>query len=122
MRCLTKRSGLRLEAAKVASELEGTSEALVASAWANELGRAVGRNDNFFDVGGHSLLAVKVFRHIAEVTGAPISLTDVFRFPTVRTLADRIRKGAGDDKDKPNAGLGRAQARLAARRRDPAGA
>ena len=28
-----------------------------------------GRDDNFFDIGGHSLLAVKVFRRLADATG-----------------------------------------------------
>ena len=66
------------------------TEKLVAGIWADELGVSVGRDDNFFDVGGHSLLAVKVFRRICEATDAPLALTDVFRFPTVRTIAAHI--------------------------------
>jgi hypothetical protein len=31
-----------------------------------------------------------VFRRICEATGAPLALTDVFRFPTVRTIAAHI--------------------------------
>ncbi len=90
--------------------LEGTREELVASVWTNELGRAVGRNDNFFDVGGHSLLAVKVFRRIADATGAPISLTDVFRFPTVRQFTahlDALMGSSADDEPKPPTGADR---------------
>jgi hypothetical protein len=65
-------------------------ERLVAAVWADELERPVGRDDNFFDIGGHSLLAVKVFRRIGAETGAAIALTDVFRFPTVRTFAAHL--------------------------------
>jgi len=66
------------------------TEKLVASIWADELGVPVGRDDNFFDVGGHSLLAVKVFRRICDATDAALALTDVFRFPTVRTISAHI--------------------------------
>jgi AMP-binding enzyme/phosphopantetheine binding protein len=62
-------------------------EKLVADIWAEELGRAVGRDDNFFEIGGHSLLAVKVFRRLTDVVSVPLALTDIFRYPTVRTFA-----------------------------------
>jgi hypothetical protein len=65
-------------------------ERLVADIWSAELERPVGRDDNFFDIGGHSLLAVKVFRRLSDATSAPLSLTDVFRFPTVRTFAAHL--------------------------------
>ena len=37
-------------------------EAAVIEIWSTVLGRPIQRDDNFFEVGGHSLLAVKVFR------------------------------------------------------------
>ena len=75
-----------------AAPLADDTERLVAAVWTAELERAVGRDDNFFDIGGHSLLAVKVFRGLTEATGAPLALTDIFRFPTVRTCAAHIAK------------------------------
>jgi hypothetical protein len=66
------------------------TERLVAATWATELERTVGRDDNFFDIGGHSLLAVKVFRRLTTLTAAPLALTDVFRYPTVRTFAAHL--------------------------------
>jgi acyl-CoA synthetase (AMP-forming)/AMP-acid ligase II len=68
----------------------GGDEQLVAAIWTEELGRAVGRDDNFFEIGGHSLLAVKVFRRLTDATDVPLALTDVFRFPTVRTFAAHL--------------------------------
>lgn len=98
-------------------------EQKLAGLWTELLGLpAVDVNANFFDLGGHSLLAFQMLRRVQSDFSRDVTITDVFRFPTVRTLSTRIRGGGSDDKDKPNTGIGRAQARLAARRRDPAGA
>ena len=50
----------------------------------------VGLRDNFFDIGGHSLLAVQLHRRLSAVSEKPVSLTDIFRFPTVATLAAHL--------------------------------
>jgi len=83
-----------------AGEVSEGTEATVAAEWTRQLGRDVGRSDNFFDIGGHSLLAVNVFRNLADTTGTPISLTDVFRYPTVQQFAahlDRLLADAGSE-------------------------
>jgi natural product biosynthesis luciferase-like monooxygenase protein len=102
---------------------ESDSEAIVAAAWTAELGMAVGRNDNFFDVGGHSLLAVAVFRRLSKDVGTALALTDVFRFPTIRTLAAHIEQlgdtasgEAGGASDRAAAGSRRGEMRRKARR------
>lgn len=51
--------------------------------------------DNFFDLGGHSLLAVKVHRRLNETLERPLAITDLFRFPTVKSLADFLSDGSG---------------------------
>ena len=75
-------------------------EQLVADVWVAELERPVGRDDNFFDIGGHSLLAVKVFRRLTRAPPATLALTDIFRFPTVRTFAAHLGalRHDGDDR------------------------
>lgn len=65
-------------------------ETMVAQIWTDELGRPVGRDDNFFEIGGHSLLAVKVFRRLTEATEVPLALTDIFRYPTIRAFAAHL--------------------------------
>jgi phenylacetate-coenzyme A ligase PaaK-like adenylate-forming protein len=65
-------------------------ESFVATIWSEELGRAVSRDDNFFEIGGHSLLAVKVFRRLTEATDVPLALTDIFRYPTIRAFAAHL--------------------------------
>ncbi|MEA5552827.1 amino acid adenylation domain-containing protein [Anabaena cylindrica UHCC 0172] len=60
--------------------------------WENVLGvRPIGLNDNFFDVGGHSLLAVKLFAQIEKIFGKNIALTTLFQTPTIKQLANVLR-------------------------------
>jgi hypothetical protein len=54
----------------------------------------VGARDNFFDLGGHSLLAVKAHRILKQEFSKPLAITDLFRFPTVRALAEYLDDGA----------------------------
>jgi amino acid adenylation domain-containing protein len=69
-------------------------EAALAEIWAEVLGRArVGVKENFFDLGGHSLLLVKVQTRLGETLGRKIPIVDLFRFPTVAALAEHL--GAG---------------------------
>ena len=72
-------------------------EAQIAAIWARVLGVAkVGAKDNFFALGGHSLLAVQVHRELKDKVGAAkLSITDIFRFPTLQALAAHL-----DDKPK----------------------
>jgi natural product biosynthesis luciferase-like monooxygenase protein len=79
--------GRALTSAAPTAPPEDAREQMVADIWTAALGRPVGRDDNFFEIGGHSLLAVKVFRSLADTTGKKLALTDVFRYPTVRTFA-----------------------------------
>ncbi len=48
----------------------------------------VGVNDNFFDLGGHSLLIVRVHQLLKQQVDKPISLTDLYRFPTISSLTE----------------------------------
>jgi natural product biosynthesis luciferase-like monooxygenase protein len=56
----------------------------------------VGRNENFFDIGGHSLLAIQVHRRLAAVAPHPVALTDIFRFPTIAALGSHLSGETGD--------------------------
>ena len=57
-------------------------------------------DDNFFDLGGHSLLVVQVHRKLQEVLGRALSLTDIFRFPTIRALSSYLTAGSAGDSRK----------------------
>ncbi|WP_372666088.1 non-ribosomal peptide synthetase [Amycolatopsis kentuckyensis] len=68
-------------------------EMALAKLWEDLLGRRVGVTDGFFDVGGHSLLAVVLVDRIQAELGATVGLAEVFRAPTIRALADLVRAG-----------------------------
>jgi len=85
------RSGTAAPLSEVAAPKDDI-ERLVADVWTEQLGRPVGRSDNFFDIGGHSLLAVAVFRTLQQTTGLRIALTDVFRYPTVAGFAAYLQQ------------------------------
>jgi acyl carrier protein len=93
---------------------EGEIEETIAGIWREALGLAeVSVTDNFFDLGGHSLLVVQVQRRMKEKLGRDIAITDVFRFSTIRALAAHL---SGSEDDRPSAasrGSARAAARLA---------
>jgi non-ribosomal peptide synthetase component F/acyl carrier protein len=52
----------------------------------------VGLNDNFFEVGGHSLLMIEIRNKIGELLGKKISVLDLFRCPTIGSLSDYLTK------------------------------
>ncbi len=100
-------------AAETSAPAESPLEERIAGVWQRVLGvPRVGRSDNFFDLGGHSLLAVRLHRELGAVIDAPLSMTDIFRFPTVRALAAHLEGGP-----EARAALGEVAARAAARRR-----
>lgn len=63
-------------------------ERAISTVWEEVLGlHAIGLQDNFFDLGGHSLLLPKVLARVRELTSREISMVDLFRYPTVQSLA-----------------------------------
>ena len=63
-------------------------EAEVLDVWEQTLGRTgISIDDNFFDIGGHSLLIVRMHRQLKERLERSIALTELYRFPTVRSFA-----------------------------------
>ncbi len=50
----------------------------------------VGLHDNFFDLGGHSLLLLRVHHRLGELSTQQISMVEMFQYPTVDKLARRL--------------------------------
>ncbi|MGN6381061.1 MAG: amino acid adenylation domain-containing protein [Dyella sp.] len=72
------------------------AEARIAGIWAEVLGIPdIGIDDNFFDLGGESF---KAFRVVGRVGGG-IGVTELFKYPTVRQLAERVSGGRSTSDD-----------------------
>jgi amino acid adenylation domain-containing protein len=66
-------------------------EQAIVDIWCQTLGvRRIGLADNFFDLGGDSLLLATVHTILQRHLKIEISITDLFEFPTVRSLAHRL--------------------------------
>ncbi|MBN3816192.1 amino acid adenylation domain-containing protein [Paraburkholderia sp. Se-20369] len=77
---------------------QGDIEQTVAALWAELLGvERVGRHDNFFALGGHSLIAARLLAQIRETFGHEVSIRTLFEAPTVAQLAPRIHATGPSD-------------------------
>ena len=95
---------------------ESQLEKEIASIWEQVLGVSkAGLADNFFDLGGHSLLVIQVQRRLREATGREISITDMFRLPTISALAAHLNGSL--TRTAVSDGLSRANARRGMRLR-----
>ena len=73
---------------------EGLIAQTVAAVWSEVLGiDKVGEQDNFFDLGGHSLLLIRVHRILEDRLSPGLSVVELFKHPTVGALAQRIAQG-----------------------------
>ena len=67
------------------------TEKMVATVFRGVLGRAdFGVTDNFFDLGGHSLMAARLMSELRAASAADLSLRDLFTRPTIAGLAEAI--------------------------------
>jgi acyl carrier protein len=88
--------------------------------WAEVLGvERVGAHDRFFDLGGHSLLLVRVQARLREAFGQPVPITHLFRYLTVSALAAALDAPAPEPAAAPadDARVGAGRHRLRARGR-----
>jgi amino acid adenylation domain-containing protein len=76
---------------------QGEIETTLAALWSELLGvERVGRHDNFFALGGHSLMAVRLVSRIAS-SGVELPFATLFASPTLKTLAlaIEVQRNAG---------------------------
>ncbi|MDN6864520.1 phosphopantetheine-binding protein, partial [Pseudomonas rhodesiae] len=78
-------------------------EQQIAAIWAEVLHLPqVGLNDNFFEVGGHSLLAIQITSRVQAELGLDVPLVEVFQTETLRAYvqaAATFRAGSAEDFD-----------------------
>jgi amino acid adenylation domain-containing protein/non-ribosomal peptide synthase protein (TIGR01720 family) len=65
-------------------------ERTIHAVWVRALGPHIGVEDNFFEAGGHSLLAFRVLAALRAEAGLVVSPADLFQCPTIAALARRM--------------------------------
>jgi len=99
---------------------EGPHEQTVAQVYAETLSvENIGRDGDFFALGGHSLKAAYALNRLEELTGCRLPLTQIFATPTVAGLATHLRDAAAGTyepiphaEDRPAYPMSAAQRRL----------
>ncbi len=90
-------------------------ERRVAAIWQRLLGlEQVGVHDNFFDLGGNSLIGLQVVSEIGRELGIQVAPVTLFESPTVAGLARHLAREAGDMGDGAEDVLGTSAAAVAA--------
>ncbi|MFM2060605.1 MAG: hypothetical protein RLZZ507_275 [Cyanobacteriota bacterium] len=90
-RALPAPDNLRPELANNYQPPESDVEKSIAKIWKQVLQlEKVGVNDNFFDLGGHSLLVVQVNNKLREILNRDLSVVDIFQNPTIKSLAEYL--------------------------------
>ncbi|CAK0769723.1 Amino acid adenylation domain-containing protein/thioester reductase domain-containing protein [Gammaproteobacteria bacterium] len=75
-----------------AAPITATEEKLV-EIWAGILNiQPIGRDDNFFDLGGHSLLIMQLLSQVREIFQVDLPLASLFEYPTVAQWGQVIKK------------------------------
>ncbi|MFV0920461.1 amino acid adenylation domain-containing protein, partial [Ralstonia nicotianae] len=75
---------------------QGEVEQTLAGIWQTLLGvERVGRHDDFFALGGHSLQAVRLVAQVRTQLGAELGLTELFAQPSLSAVAQAIVRGQG---------------------------
>jgi hypothetical protein len=69
------------------SEPLGGLERQLISIWQEVLGvQRIDVHDDFFDLGGHSLLVIQLHRRVSPLVARPVAIADLFRYSTVHKL------------------------------------
>jgi AMP-binding enzyme/AMP-binding enzyme C-terminal domain/Phosphopantetheine attachment site len=89
--------GARKQLKSEYTQPKGELEQLIAGVWGRALNlNKVGREDNFFDLGGHSLLLAQVHGQLSQALNRSLPLIKMLEHPTVRSLARFLSQEQGD--------------------------
>ncbi len=79
----------------------GLEEEILAAIWCQILGlERVGNHDNYFSLGGDSIRSVEIVA-LAQERGLSLTIDQLFRFPTIQTLAAELREAKGEHEQTP---------------------
>ncbi len=95
---LPEPDGTRPEMEEVYVSPSTTSEKSLSDIWCRVLGLdRVGTNDNFFDLGGSSILAVRIIASIQEELGIEIPVVKLFQYPNISLMAKYLSQNQSDE-------------------------
>ena len=93
------------------------TEERIAAVWQDLLGiQPVGVHDNFFDLGGNSLMAIRVIARLKSELGVDVSEVSIFEGPTVATLARLLAPEPEEEGETYEGRRSRGERRRAARK------
>lgn len=97
--------------ARVHAPARPGTEQTLHSIWKEVLGLgSIGANDNFFDLGGDSLLLTHTLGKINRTLGLDLAMADLFSYPTIRSLSEHIDRAGRSENVAPAAVAGVAHA------------
>jgi acyl carrier protein len=68
----------------------GAIEDVLAEIWAAELDQPVGREDDFFGLGGDSIMVLRILYELRDRLGVEVAPSSFFEHPTVAALAELV--------------------------------
>lgn len=97
------RARIRTRLERVAERIgpRDSLEAELARIWEELLHVEPDVRDNFFDLGGHSLLVISLLSRVERVTTKRLHVVDIFQAPTIESLALLLRDGANRSVPEP---------------------
>lgn len=97
-KALSQLSGKRIELDTDYVPPQNEVEKMLTDLWCEVLSiEKPGVNDNFFDLGGTSLLTAKVHHQLKETFSKDFSVVELFKYPTIRTLSEFLTNERTDD-------------------------
>jgi hypothetical protein len=100
------------------AEPKSVRERAIAKVWEEvlELPGGVGMDDNFFEIGGHSLLVGRMQERLRDALGVEVLAVDLFLYPTVRALAEHLAAASSSAEAKADEKAGESAERGSGRR------
>jgi thioesterase domain-containing protein len=92
----------RSDVAEITLPPQDAIEAKLVEMWEAILDvRPIGTSDNFFEIGGHSLLAERLMAQIRREFGQTLKISAFFQGPTIKQVASLLRKSEGPSNGSP---------------------
>jgi acyl carrier protein len=115
---LSQLAGEVVEPSATYAPPQTATEQTIARIWQEVLGlEKVGVHDNFFDLGGHSLLLGRVHDALRSALDQEVLIVDLFTYPTISLLIEHLNQKQDGEEEAFQQTYDRAESRLASAQR-----